>query len=100
MILETFNWLFGLDVRRLRRWVNATREYRVVEGHDRAGKRVLVVWRDTEGLDPKTERAFLEKEIAALTTDTMFDRMLINGDCAVPGFESLDPIFKQLMEAE
>lgn len=99
-LVETFNWLLGLDVQRVRRWQHEKRDYRAVLGRDRANKRVLVVWRDTADLDPKAERAVLEKQVAALTKDALFDRMLINGDSATPGFESLDGLFKQLMEAE
>jgi adenine-specific DNA-methyltransferase len=99
-LVETFNWLLGLDVQRVRRWVDGKRDYLAVMGRDRANKRVLVVWRDTSDLDPKAERAFLEKQVAALTKDAPFDRMLINGDSATPGFESLDALFKQLMEAD
>ncbi len=99
-LVETFNWLLGLDVQRVRRWQHEKRGYLAVMGRDRANKRVLVVWRDMADLDPKAERAFLEKQVAALTKDAPFDRMLINGDSATPGFESLDALFKQLMEAD
>ncbi len=99
-LVETFNWLLGLDVQRVRRWQHAKRDYLAVLGRDRASKRLLVVWRDTADLDPKAERVFLEKQVAALTKDAPFDRMLINGDSATPGFESLDALFKQLMEAD
>ncbi len=99
-LVETFNWLLGLDVQRVRRWQHEKRDYLAVTGCDRANKRLLVVWRDTADLDPKAERVFLEKQVAALTKDAPFDRMLINGDSATPGFESLDALFKQLMEAD
>ena len=99
-LVETFNWLLGLDVQRVRCWLHAKRDYLAVMGRDRANKRLLVIWRDTTNLDPKTERIFLEKQVAALTKDAPFDRMLINGDSATPGFETLDELFKQLMEAE
>jgi adenine-specific DNA-methyltransferase len=99
-LVETFNWLLGLDVQRVRRWQHEKRDYLAVMGRDRGNKRILVVWRDTADLDPKAERAFLEKQVAALTKDAPFDRMLINGDSATPGFESLDGLFKQLMEAD
>ena len=99
-LVETFNWLLGLDVQRVRRWQHDKRDYFTVMGRDRANKRLLVVWRDTADLDPKVERAFLEKQVAALTKEAPFDRMLINGDSATPGFETLDALFKQLMEAE
>jgi adenine-specific DNA-methyltransferase len=100
-LVETFNYLLGLDVQRLETWENAKnkldgkpRRYRVVKGCDRRGKRVLVVWRDMASLDPKAERDFLE---ARLKQEEPFDRRLINGDSATPGFESLDGLFKQLM---
>jgi adenine-specific DNA-methyltransferase len=100
-LVETFNYLLGLDVQRLERWENAKdkvqgrpRRYRIVKGRERRGKRVLVVWRDMTGLDPKVEREFLE---ARLKREEAFDRLLINGDSATPGFESLDGLFKQLM---
>lgn len=100
-LVETFNYLLGLDVQRLETWHNAKdapqgqpRRYRIVKGRDRRGKRVLVAWRDMTELDPKAEREFLE---ARLKREEPFDRRLINGDSATPGFESLDGLFKQLM---
>ena len=100
-LVETFNYLLGLDVQRLETWENAKdklsgqpRRYRIVKGRDRRGKRVLVAWRDMTNLDPKAERGFLE---ARLKREEPFDRLLINGDSATPGFESLDGLFKQLM---
>jgi adenine-specific DNA-methyltransferase len=98
-LVETFNWLLGLDVQSVRRWQHEKRDYLAVLGRDRANKRVLVVWRDATGLDPKAERAFLDKQVAPLTKDAPFDQMLINGDNAA-GFDSLDALFKRLMEAE
>jgi len=50
--------------------------------------------------DAKAERAFFEEQVAALTKDAPFDRMLIYGDRASPNFESLDTLFKQLMESD
>jgi len=99
-LVETFNWLLGVDVQRVRHWQHEKRDYLAIMGSDRANKNLLVVWRDTADLNPKTERVFLEKQVAALTKDAPFDRMLINGDSATPGFETLDTLFKQLMEAE
>lgn len=98
-LLETFNYLHPIDVRRIETWTNDKddRLYRVIKGKNREGRSVLVLWRDMEGLDPKIERAFLESR---LKTETPFDEMLINGDSATPGFKSLDPIFKRLIEEE
>jgi len=98
-LIETFNFLYGLHVERLETWVNEgdKRTYRVVKGRNRDGKRVLVLWRGIEGLEPVVERAFLE---AKLKTEGPFDEMLINGDTATPGFRSLDGLFKRLLEED
>ena len=98
-LVETFNFLYGLSVRRLVTWKNEKdgRDYRVVKATDREGrKRILVVWRDMADLDPKIERKFLE---GMLKEEDEFDEKLINGDTATPGFQSLDSLFKRLMEA-
>lgn len=104
-LVETFNWLYGLRIHRLLTWTNKDdkkgkdkrdRLYRVVTASDRERKkRILVVWRDMTGLDPAIERAFLEAKVKELGS---FEEQRINGDCAVPGFESLDGLFKRLME--
>jgi len=99
-LVETFNFLYGLSVRRLVTWKNEKdgRDYRVVKAADREGrKRILVVWRDMADLDPKIERKFLE---GMLKEEDEFDEKLINGDTATPGFQSLDSLFKRLMEAD
>ena len=98
-LVETFNFLYGLSVRRLVTWKNEKdgRDYRIVKATDREGrKRILVVWRDMADLEPKIERKFLE---GMLKEEDEFDEKLINGDTATPGFQSLDSLFKRLMEA-
>ena len=95
-LVETFNFLYGLHVERLETWVNEEdkRSYRAVKGRV-AGQRVLVLWRDTAGLDPVVERHFLE---ARLNSEDAFDELLINGDTATPSIKSLDGLFKRLIE--
>ncbi|MEW6745513.1 MAG: DNA methyltransferase [Planctomycetota bacterium] len=104
-LVETFNWLYGLRVHRLLTWDNEKdkagkekggRSYRAVVGSDREGKkRILVVWRDMTGLDPKVERPFLEAKTKELGP---FEEQWINGDTAAKGFASVDGLFKRLME--
>jgi adenine-specific DNA-methyltransferase len=96
-LVETFNFLYGLHVERLETWVNDKdkRSYRAVKARGKGERRVLVLWRDMEGLDPVVEREFLE---AKLKAEGPFDEMLINGDTATPGVFSLDGLFKRLME--
>ena len=100
-LVETFNYLYGLRVKRYETWVSPAdgREHRVVKATDREGKRrVLVLWRDMEGLDPESERAFLEEKLAEMESGgEVWDEVLINGDAPIPGVASLDPLFKRLM---
>jgi hypothetical protein len=50
-----------------------------------------------EKLDPAVERNFLE---ARLKQDGPFDEAWTNGDTATPGVQSLDALFKRLLEEE
>ena len=106
-LVETFNWLYGLRVRRFSTWVNKDdktnkdkegRFYRAVLGTDREGKkRVLVVWRDMTGLDPIKDREFLEAKAKEIGP---FEEQWVNGDSAAKGFASLDALFKRLMAGD
>ena len=98
-LIETFNYLYPVEVQRIETWINEkdNREYRIIKGKNKDSRKVLILWRDMEKLDPKMERGFLE---AKLKSEGPFDEMLINGDTATPGFVSLDPIFKRLVEEE
>ena len=96
-LVETFSYLCGLHVQRVETWINnkEKRKYRAVRGKNGEGRRVLVLWRDMDNLDPRVEREFLESR---LKSEGPFDEILINGDSATPGIKSLDPLFKRLME--
>jgi len=106
-LVETFNWLYGLRIRRMLTRTNAKdktakekagRLYRAVMGTDREGKnRVLVVWRDMTGLDPITDREFLESKAKEFGS---FEEQWVNGDSAAKGFASLDGLFKRLMAGD
>ena len=98
-LVETFNFLYGLHVQRIETWRDdaGKRDYRAVKAKDRNGRRVLVLWRDMDKLDPAVERKFLE---ARLKKDGPFDEAWISADCAVPGVQSLDGLFKRLLEEE
>lgn len=85
-LMETAHWLLGVQVDKLESWEGpGGRPYRVTKGHmNNAG--VLIVWRDLNGMDPAADRAFIEQRSAG------FERVLVNGDCAMPGAESLDAL--------
>lgn len=103
-LIETFNWLYGLRVKRVFWWVNEKdkagkdkggRIYQAVLGTDREGKkRILVVWRDMTGLDPVKDREIVQTKAEEIGP---FEERWINGDTAAKGFASLDALFKRLM---
>jgi len=98
-LVETFNFLYGLHVQRIESWRDEAgkRDYRAVKAKKADGRCVLVLWREMDKFDPAVERRFLE---ARLKQDGPFDEAWINGDCAVPGVQSLDGLFKRLLEEE
>lgn len=101
-LVETFNYLYGLRVRRYETWRNpedGSREYRVVKARDREGRRhILVIWRDMDGMDTEKDRAFLERKMREMEdAGETWDEILINGDTPTPGIASLDPLFKERM---
>ena len=63
-LVETFNLVHGMRIRRLERCVNEEDgdgpTYRVVLGEDPEARSTMILWRDMEGLDPAVERTFLE----------------------------------------
>lgn len=74
-------------------------------GEARNGKSVVVVWRDTDGLESSKEalqrdRQFVEREIlpALLGKDAQPDRLLVNQPYAGEA-EAIEPEFKRLMFA-
>ena len=101
-VVETFNYLYGLRVRRYETWYSpgdGDREYRAVKATDREGKRrILVLWRDMQDYAPEKERAFLEGQLAEMEQiGETWDEIWLNGDSPTPGVASLDPLFKRLM---
>jgi adenine-specific DNA-methyltransferase len=105
-LVETFNYLLGLDVKKLREMRDGQRVYRVVLGQSRNGKSVVVVWRDLENLEDNQEalqkdRKFIEGEVltALLGKGKKPDRLLANGACVVEAAEAIEPEFHRLMFA-
>ena len=76
-LVETFNWLLGLNVKH----IDAQKGFLTVTGEKRAGGRTLVIWRTLTGdviADNKALEGFLSK-IAVNPADTEFDYLYING---------------------
>lgn len=98
-LVETFNYLLGLHVRR----VQAFDHIRTVEGENRDGQHVLVIWRNQEEIDNEALDAFF-LEMGGL--DAEFDLIYVNGDNHLENLKQgketwqvrlIEPTFHQLM---
>jgi len=115
-LVETFNWLLGLKVSHM----DCLQGFRIVEGTNPKGEKVLVIWRKIRELsetDPKKLSAAREKANRDLeaffrkqqynTLDSEFDVIYVNGDNnlmnipVVPEKEGVEPRYKvRLIEEE
>jgi adenine-specific DNA-methyltransferase len=103
-LLETFNYLLGLQVRKVLASEDNGRPYRAVLGQ-KNGKRTAIVWRPVVGLEDNEEalmkdRAYIETTVLpSLLGEARPDRLLVNGSCFVKDAEAIEPEFKRLMFA-
>lgn len=102
---ETFSYLLGLQVRRVRAFTDGEREYRAVLGTDRNGKAVAHIWRRSSDLAGnadalKQDAAFITGTVLPALSDTRPDRLFLNGAFAgIEGAENCEPDFLRLMFA-
>ena len=97
---ETFNYLLGLMVHTREVFDDGGRRYLVYRGEAREapGKRVVVIWRETEGWtddDFARDRDFVAQHNLTSDTDTVY----VNGDSAIPNAKPIEPMFKARMFA-
>jgi len=98
-LVETFNYLLGIHVKKMRQFQDNERLYRAVLG-EKHGKFIVIVWRPLNGLNGDTkalqqDRHFIEYSIlpALLGEGKKPDRLLVNGTCYVPEAELIEPEF-------
>lgn len=93
---ETFNYLLGLEIRTRKVYNDDGRRYLVYHGTSRNGRRVAVIWRETQGWrkeDYERDRDFVAQHQLAKDVDEIY----VNGDSIIPGARSLDRLFKDRM---
>lgn len=101
-LVETFNYLLGIDVKKMRAFEKDGRAYRAVLGEKR-GKRTVIVWRPVADMQEDKEalmadRAFIEGTVlpALVGEGVKPDHLLVNGPCYAEGAEAIEPEFKRL----
>lgn len=92
---ETYNYLIGLDVNKIRPYKNEEdndRRYLMIQGKN-GNRSILVVWRDIRKFNPEKDQNFLEKTIRI----DEFDEVHLNGDSLIPEAVLIEENFKRLM---
>jgi len=74
-LVETFNYLIGLVVQSM----EILKDCVVVQGHNLAGDKILIIWRDVEQTDNAALNTFFRK-LDINTRDSEFKRIYVNGD--------------------
>jgi len=95
---ETFNYLIGLNVQTRKVCDDNGRRYLIYRGLTREGRKVTVLWRETDGwtqADYLRDRDF----VAAHKLAEGVDEVYVNGDSFIPGARALDGLFKERLFA-
>jgi adenine-specific DNA-methyltransferase len=88
-LVETLNWLLGLRVRHF----DTIRGFRVVQGTNPLGEKVLVIWRNTrEKSNGELDEFFLKQGYN--TRDMEFDLIYVNGDNNLENLKRPDETWK------
>lgn len=96
-MVETFNYLIGLNVETLRYPKDG---YCVVEGTTHIGnERTLVIWRNCNKVSNEDLNEFFRKQ-AYCTTDSEFDKIYVNGDNTLPNIKTDDEHWKVVLIEE
>jgi len=94
-LLETYNYLIGLELEYLKTFENKddkNRRYVTMQG-TRDDKSVLVIWRNIDGLDMGKDRDFIQKNILK----DQYDEIHLNGDSLIKNAILIEEQFKTLM---
>jgi adenine-specific DNA-methyltransferase len=94
-LVETFNYLLGLQIKKIRTHQDGDHLYRTVFG-ERDHEQVVVIWRDTPGLELERDRRFIENTILIGSTP---DIIFVNDDSYVRNAKPIEPEFRRLMGA-
>lgn len=94
-LIETFNFLLGIHVKRINAFIDNDFYYKAVLGI-RGQETIAVIWRSTDGLDLEADKKFIDDYILK---EFKADKVYVNSDCFVEGIIPIEPEFKRLMGA-
>jgi len=88
-IIETFNYLIGLTIKH----IDHIRGFRVIEGKNRSGERILVIWRNVKEKSNQALDEFFQKQ-GYNTKDQEYDIIYVNGDNNLENLRREDQTWK------
>jgi len=91
-LVETFNYLLGLNVKGYKVLKDNGRKYLFVFG-EKEGKKIAIVWRSIKDIDFEKDKEIINNTLKDFNPDEIY----INGDAIVEGFKAIEPLFKSLM---
>uniref|UniRef100_A0A7C3RKB2 site-specific DNA-methyltransferase (adenine-specific) n=1 Tax=Dictyoglomus thermophilum TaxID=14 RepID=A0A7C3RKB2_DICTH len=91
-LVETFNYLLGLNISRYEVLQENGRKYVFVFG-EKDGKRVAIVWRSILNIDFEKDKEIIENKLKEINPDEIY----INGEALIKVFRHIEPLFKSLM---
>lgn len=94
-LVETFNYLLGLHVMRIRAVHHNGIYYRIIYGR-KEGDLIIVIWRPTFNINLEADKKFIENHIL---NEFKASKVYVNSDCFVEGVTPIEPEFKRLMGA-
>ena len=92
-LVETFNYLIGLYVHKIKLLEENGRKYLFVVGEKENGIRTLVVWRSLKDIDFEKDKKVIEKIRKELNPDEVY----VNGDAGIKNFKQIENEFKSLL---
>jgi len=102
-LVETFNYLLGIHVKKMRQLQSNDRIYRAVLG-EKDGKNIVVVWRTLRDLNEnetalRQDQQFIEGTVlpALMGTNRRPDELLVNGIYHISYAKSIELQFNRLM---
>ena len=99
-LVETFNYLMGIHVKKLISLQNKGKIYRIVLGIRENDKRIAVIWRDTTDMteeDYKQEKEFLSEKLSDLNS---YDEIYVNAKSVLEKAQVLEELFIEKMWKE
>ena len=92
-LVETFNYLLGLHVKRIKTYKNNGTDYRVVFG-EKDKDSIAVIWRNTDDLDLNADKEFTENSVLK---DFDAGKVYVNGSSYIENALPIEPEFKRRM---